>query len=75
MRSGYGTRPTIKRISSQAVGFRNEAAWHPLVPMRFAVTRAQLPHRPIEVSAATFFVVICAALIILCATSRSAAED
>lgn len=43
--------------------------------MRFAVTRAPFPHRPIEVSAATFFVVICAALIILGATSRSAAED
>lgn len=42
--------------------------------MRFAVTRAPLPHRPIEVSAATSFVVMCAALIILCATSRSA-ED
>ncbi|WGD55055.1 hypothetical protein QA641_14805 [Bradyrhizobium sp. CB1650] len=42
--------------------------------MRFAVTRAALPHRPIEVSAATFFVV-CASLVILCATSRSAAGD
>jgi hypothetical protein len=43
--------------------------------MRFAITRAALPRRPIEVSAATFFVVICAALVILCATSRSAVGD
>jgi hypothetical protein len=45
------------------------------VPMRFAVTRAALPQRPIAVSAGTFLVVICAALVILCAMSRSAAGD
>jgi hypothetical protein len=43
--------------------------------MRFAVARAAFPHRPIEVSAGTFLVVICAALVILGATSRSAAAE
>jgi hypothetical protein len=43
--------------------------------MRFAVTRAAFPHRPMELSAGSFLLVLCAALIILCATSGSAAGD
>jgi hypothetical protein len=79
---GVVERPLpVCRCPARAERFRNEAQCHKLVPsssevpMRFAVTRAALPHRPIELSAGTFLIVICAALIIVYAPSRSAGGD